>query len=370
MQHVALVLPDLRPGGTERLTIDLAQAFLDRGATVDLVLLKKQGEFLSLVPEGVRVIGLEVERLRSAVVPLRRYMTTAKPDAVLAAMWPLTSITVLAATGLAQRPRVVVSDHCPLEWQYGSNWKSRLALHASIRLTYPAADAVVAVSKGLAFEIATSAGLPFNRTLAIYNPIPSPLKSRPAKVDWGPATGTRILSVGSLKKVKNYPLLLRAFAPLAHAEEAVLAIVGTGPMEPELRALADELGLGERLRLPGYTATPGDWYGTADMFALASDYEGFGNVLVEALHCGLPIVATDCPYGPSEILENGRWGKLVPAGNEAAMTEALREAIRSNPNRNELRARAKHFSVERAAAKYWTLLCPADRSGTDLVAGN
>ena len=359
MEHIAIILPDLRPGGTERLTIDLAQGFLDRGAKVDIILMQKQGEFLDIVPRGARVIDLGVERLRSAVLPIRRYLSAERPSAVLAAMWPLTAISVLAATGLSHRPRVVVSDHCPLEWQYASNWKNRLALTASIRIAYPSADAVVAVSNGLSSELAGLARLSFNRISTVYNPIPSPLRSGRGKVDWGPHKGARILSVGSLKAVKNHALLLRAFAPLANAGEAVLAIVGTGPEEDAIKALASELGLGDRLRLPGFSATPGDWYHTADAFALSSDYEGFGNVLVEALHCGLPIVATDCPYGPAEILERGRWGRLVPPGDEAALTQALRAAISGDSDRSALRRRAEYFSVERAVQTYWSLLCPA-----------
>lgn len=369
MKHIALVLPDLRAGGTERLTIDLARSFRERGAQVDLVLLKKRGEFLAMVPDGVRIIDLDVDRLRSAILPLRRYIRQERPDAVLAAMWPLTSIAVIAATGLQNRPRVIVSDHSPLEWQYGSTWKSRLALHASIRLTYPAADAIVAVSQGLATELTGTAKLPPDRAATIYNPIPPPLRSKQGVVDWGPCTGTRILSVGSLKPVKNFSLLLRAFAPLAHAGEAVLAIVGTGPMEAELRALAAELGLGERLRMPGYSATPGDWYGSADLFALASDYEGFGNVLVEALHCGLPVVSTNCPYGPAEIMEQGRWGQLVAPGDQQALTAALRTAATAAVNPCELGKRAGSFSVERAVEKYWSLLCPSAEPAIFLLTG-
>lgn len=359
MTHIALVLPDLRAGGTERLTIDLARSFRDRGARVDLILMNRQGEFLAMVPDGVSIIDLDVKRLRSAVVPLRRYLQRERPDAVLAAMWPLTSITVLAATGLRNRPRIVLSDHSPLESQYGNNWKTRFGLRASMRVTYPVADAVVAVSRGLSAEIGAIANLSPNRATTIYNPIPPPLTSRQGTADWGSCTGVRILAVGSLKPVKNFSLLLRAFAPLAHAGEAVLAIVGTGSLEAELKALAADLGLGDRLRMPGYSATPGDWYGTADLFALASDYEGFGNVLVEALHCGLPIVATDCPYGPSEITERGRWGQLVATGDQAGLTAALRQAATAAVDRNALRQRASSFSVERAVDKYWSLLCPA-----------
>lgn len=357
MEHIAFVLPDLRPGGTERLTIDLAQGFLDRGAKVDIVLLQQHGEFLDIVPKGVRVIDLGAERLRSAILPLRRYLLAERPSGVLAAMWPLTVIAVLAATGVSHGPRVVVSDHCPLEWQYASKWKDRLALAASIRVAYPSAHAVVAVSRGLASELAGLAHLSFNRISTVYNPIPPPLRSQQGKVDWGPHKGARILTVGSLKPVKNHALLLRAFAPLARSGEAVLAIVGTGSEENELKALAAQLGLGERLRMPGFSATPGDWYQTADVFALSSDYEGFGNVLVEALHCGLPVVSTNCPYGPSEILERGRWGSLVPPGDEAVLTQALRSAITADSDRSALRQRAGYFSVERAVDRYWSLLC-------------
>lgn len=356
MQHVALVLPSLQGGGAERLTIDLAREFRARGARVDIVLLRCEGAFLSVVPEGVSVVDLGVTRLRSAVLPLRRYFLREKPDAVLAAMWPLTAVTVLAATGLSRRPRIVVSDHAPLERQYGKSRKGRLILKATMRATYPVADAVVAVSNGLAGELARLAGLPRQRVAAIHNPIPKPSRSPGFHADWGGLPGKRILSVGSFKPVKNFPLLLRAFAPLAHASEAVLAIVGTGPEQAALTALASELGIADRLILPGFTTTPGDWYDTADVFVLASDHEGFGNVLVEALHHGLPIVATDCPYGPREILDGERWGALVPTGDEQAITAALRQAMAAKADRKPLVARAGQFSLRRAADQYWALL--------------
>lgn len=354
--HIALVLPDLRGGGAERLTIDLARGFLERGARVDLVLLSAEGAFLDMVPDGARIVELGVERLRHAVLPLRRYMQTERPSAVLAAMWPLTSITILAGLGIANRPVIALADHCPLSQQFTGSWLQETMLRTSVRATYPMADAVIGVSAGLSDEIAGLAGIARRRVTTIYNPIPFPLRSKKRNTaDWGSLAGKRILSVGSFKDAKNFPLLLRAFAPLAEQEKAVLAIVGTGPNHDALRHQAEQLGLGDRLMLPGFSATPGDWYETADMFVLPSNYEGFGNVLVEAMHCGLPVVSTDCPYGPAEILGRGRWGTLVPLNDE----KALNAALAADPQQHDaaaVRKRAAEFSVERAVTAYWSIL--------------
>lgn len=354
--HIALVLPDLGAGGTERLTLDLASGFLERGAAVDLVVLAKRGELLPLVPDRVRVIDLKAERLREAFGPLRTYFQISRPTAALAAMWPLTTIALAAAAGLRPRPRVVVSEHCPLTRQYALPRSANLLMRASIFASYRAADGIVAVSSGLAGETARLAGVSAARVRAIYNPIPVPARSPVSTADWGSSSGKKILYVGMLKPGKNLPLLLRAFAPLGQAGEAILALVGEGPERQELAQLADELGIAHQVIIPGFTATPGDWYATADLLVLASEYEGFGNVLVEALHYGLPVVSTDCPYGPAEILGAGKWGSLVRVGDAAALTAALRSQLGKATDPAAQRARAADFSASRAVDAYWDLL--------------
>ena len=167
--------------------------------------------------------------------------------------------------------------------------------------------------------------------------------------------GPRILTVGSLKPVKNHALLLRAFARLA-MPQARLMIVGQGPEEGSLRQLVAELGLGQRVILAGFHADPAALYATADLFALSSDHEGFGNVLVEALSYGLPVVSTDCPAGPAEILGGGRWGGLVPVGDEEALAGAMAAALSAPVDRDALRARAADFAPEIAARKYLDLV--------------
>ncbi len=362
--HVAFLLPNMGAGGAERLTIDLMAGFIARDVRVDLVLLARAGAFLSLVPEGVRVIDLAAPRLRHAFLPLRRYLRREKPDALVAAMWPLTSVAVAAAAGLHKRPRVIISDHCPLKQQYAHKLRG---LRLSMRATYRYADAVVGVSDGLSEELADLAGINRARVTTIANPVPVPLTSGidPQSL-WQGRPGKRLISVGTLKPEKNHALLIDAFALLVRDQDAVLAIVGEGTTRGQLEAQVARLGLSDRVLLPGYTATPGDWYAGADLFVLSSDYEGFGNVMVEAMHFGLTAVATDCPYGPADVLgadvlgasglTDGRWGVLVPCGDAAALAEAMKTALPNPLDPASQRTRASHYSLERAVEAYWRLM--------------
>ena len=354
--HTAFILPNLGAGGAERVTLDLMSGFLAKGARVDLVLLQNWGEFLPLVPQGVRVVSLNAARLRSSIWPLRRYFKSERPDAVLAAMWPLTTITVLAAAGLSHRPRIVVADHAPLLDQYAESKAALASLRLSARLSYPRADAIVAASKGLAEELEDLAGLPRSSATAIYNPIPKSACDDSGVSPWPANRGKRVLSAGRLKPVKNFPLLIEAFAPLAREQDAVLAILGEGSERVALEQLVARLGLQQHVLLPGYTPTPGDWYQDADLFALASDYEGFGNVLIEAMHFGASVVSTDCRYGPRELLDGGRWGALVPCRAVSAMTQAMREALANPANRADQARRAQEFGTDRAVEAYWQVM--------------
>lgn len=356
-RRVAFLLPDMRSGGAERLTIDLMAGMLARGHAVDLVLQRTTGEFLKLVPEGVRLIGLDAPRIRQAFNPLRRYLRAERPDSLIAAMWPLTVMAILANRFSGSLSRVIVSDHGALLSQYGDRRRTLMALRATIRLTYRFAHARVGVSRGLAQDLARLGGLPADQVAAIYNPVPLPLRSdQPVDDLWQGRPGKRILTIGSLKRQKNHAMLLAAFDRLAASREAVLAIVGTGPLEAELRAEAARRGLADRVLFPGFTPTPGDWYAGADLFVLSSDYEGFGNVLVEAMHYGLPVVSTDCPFGPSEILDHGNYGALITKGDDAALAAAMALALEAPRRDDRQRTRAGEFSVERAVSGYAALV--------------
>ncbi len=361
---LAILLPDLRPGGAERMRLQMAKVWLRRGIAVDFVLMQARGELLDQLPAGARVIELQAVRVRQALWPLRRYLREVRPDALLAAMWPLTALAPLVAKLSGFQGVVAVSEHEPLSLAYAVRGRlHNRVMAASVRALYPRAAARVAVSSGVADDMAALSGLPRAAFTVIHNPAaagvdgggsprPQPLAGFPAPL---------LLTVGTLKAVKRHDLLLRAFAR-AQLGAARLCILGEGPERPQLEALVVELGLQERVLLPGYQPDPAAWYAHADLFVLCSDHEGFGNVVVEALEQGVPVISTDCPSGPREILEDGKYGTLVPVGDVDALAKAMDEALSRDHDREALKRRAQDFSVDKAADAYLDLLLPGWRT--------
>jgi glycosyltransferase involved in cell wall biosynthesis len=358
---ICLVLPDLSGGGAERVNVDLAHEFLARGYSVDLVLMRREGDLLASVSSKARIVGLDVQRMREVPLAFARYLKTERPDAVLANMWPLTSMCVLAHRLARSRSRIAVCDHNTLSCQYaGRGFLHSKSMRASMAAAYRMADARVAVSAGVVDDLAALSSLERSQFDVIHNAYSPPAVGDTKGVDagaaWGVPQGSRILSVGSFKLQKNQALLLRAFAQMGADQDARLLLLGEGPLRGELEALARAEGIGGKVLMPGFAQNPSPYYQSADLFVLSSDYEGFGNVIVEALACGLPVVSTDCPSGPREILDSGRFGKLVPVGDAGALAQAMTEELSRHHDREKLRRRAAEFSVEAAADKYLRLL--------------
>ena len=357
-KRIAIFLPNLTGGGAERVALTLAEQFIAQGHAVDLVLARSCGDLVPLVPPQARLIDLDAGRLRHALTGFWRYLRRERPDAVQVSMWPLTVVGIIAHRMARSSARLVVSDHANFTVQFGRR-KRRLGLIGwSMRLFYPLADARVCVSDKLGDDLALISGLRRGCFPTIYNPIPRP-PGRPSvaaeELGW---TGKerRILAVGNLKDQKNHALLLRAFAVVNRRQPANLLILGEGPLRPSLERQVGELGVGQCVSMPGYRLDPSPYYSSADLLVLSSDYEGFGNVLVEALAAGLPIVSTDCPSGPAEILEDGKWGQLVPVGNAQALAEAIEDGLAKTFDAAALKARADEFRPEIAAQKYLALL--------------
>lgn len=275
-------------------------------------------------------------------------------------MWPLTVVAPVSARLAGFHGKVLVSEHAILSRQYAPRGRlHHLALRASTFAAYRLATARVGVSQGTCADMAALSRMPVDRFVTIHNPVrPSSQAPRgelhAAHALWA-TEGPRILTVGNLKPVKNHPLLLRAFA-LLQQPDARLMLLGQGQNEAALRQLAFDLGIADRVIFAGFHPDPTPFYDTADLFVLSSDHEGFGNVIVEALSAGLPVVSTDCPSGPAEILKGGRWGRLVPVGDVAALGRAMEAALSSPVDRDALRRRAADFAPEIAARRYLDLL--------------
>lgn len=361
-RRAAICLPDMGGGGAERVALEIIDELIAAGHEVDLVLVRAAGALLELVPPEVRIVDLQASRMAGALLPLMRYFRRERPDALQVSMWPLTAIAILAHRLARSRARLMTSDHIAFSSVPRSE---RRAFQLSATPLYPLADIRVAVSQGVADDLARLTGLNRSRILVIYNPIsPPPTISSNAVVEalWG-GEGPRIIAVGSLKEQKNHALLVRAFARLRR-DNAKLMILGEGPLRPDLERLASDLGISEQVLLPGFKIDPWPFYASASLFVLSSDYEGFANVVLEAMAAGLPVVSTDCQSGPAEILDHGRFGALVPVGDEAALAAAMARALDDPGNPEPRQARAATFS-QGSARRYRELLVPAPGDPND-----
>ena len=363
-RRVALLAADLGGGGAERVTVNLANGLVQRGFVVDMVLLSATGEFMEDLRPEISVVDLHVRRFRWSLPPLVRYLRQARPTAILACMWPLT-VTALwsrALGGVAMR--AVVAEHTTWSrsellkrWSVG--WQARTTMH----YTFPRADGIVAVSRGAADDLAHFANLDRSAITVIYNPVVGdsnpPYTATLPPTGWWSGPHRRVLAVGTLKAVKDYGTLLNAFAQLCKRMDTRLLILGEGECRLALETKARQLGIGGSVFMPGFVKDPSPYYQHADLHVLSSTGEGLPTVIIEALAVGTPVVSTDCPSGPREILCDAQFGRLVPVGDAAALAEAMADSLSTTHDRAALRARAGDFSIDKAVEQYLKLLLPS-----------
>jgi glycosyltransferase involved in cell wall biosynthesis len=378
----------------------LASELLARRHRVDLVVGQAKGPLMTNLPPGIRLFELERSNpvssrlvvlladpgglmamlrpiLLSPRLPdvmlytagLASYLRHQKPDAMVAATRLINVVAVCAARLAGGSTRVVVSEHNPPSLALaGSRCWRRRYLPALMARTYRFADAIVAVSRGVAADLVELTGLPPGRIKTIYNPVISEditqMARMPLSHPWfAPGQPPVILGAGRLVDQKDFPTLIRAFARLRRQRPARLVILGaakddvaTDVARAALVQSAALHGVSDDVVLPGFTSNPFAFMARAAAFVLSSRYEGLPTVLIEALACGCPVVSTDCPGGVHEILAGGRFGKLVPVGDESAMAEAILWTLDRPPDPNRLIARAQLFSGAAAANAYLTTL--------------
>ena len=366
---IALFIPSLRGGGLERNMINLSRGFSDHGHQTDLVLARAEGQFLELVDPRVTVVDLQAKRVALALSPLTSYLRRERPQALLAGMGNA-NITALLAGRLAKgQTPVVVSNH---NYMSMAAWESERfgdkVMPLLARLFYGWAQQVVAVSGGVAADLLKVTGLPANRITVIGNPVITPefeaSTKEPVSHPFLASTDTPVvLAVGRLVTAKSFDVLLQAFSRLNKTTPSRLIILGEGPERAALEALAVELGIADKVSLPGFVDNPWAYMKQAAVLAVSSRHEGFGNVLVEAMGCGTPVVATECPGGPAEILGHGEFGPLVPVDDATALGEALVAVLSEPPDGEKLRLRAQDFSCAAVAARYLEVLVPAQVRG-------
>ncbi len=329
-KRVAFFLPSMDTGGAERVTLNLLTALADDPSIeLDLVLVHRRGGYLDQVPQNVRIIDLGAARIIAGGLPLARYLRTHQPDVLLSALVTANIVAVGAAALARFKGRLVVAEHNDFETALSNatNRRAKVA-PALIRRTYPRADAVIAVSRGVAKGLTSSVGLANNLVTVVPNPVITPdvrakVSEEPDHPWFTDGGDPIILAVGRLQPQKNFPLLLKAMAVVNRSMPARLVIFGEGDEREDLQTLTAKLGLEHRVDLAGVTTNPYAAMRCAHMLVMSSKYEGLPTVLIEALFCGTAVISTDCPSGPNEILKNGTYGTLVPLDDVDTLAEAI-----------------------------------------------
>ncbi|MCW1311255.1 MAG: glycosyltransferase [archaeon] len=367
-------VPSLEIGGVSSFVFNLAKGFTKKGLAVDILIANSREQTIVEELKGIKVIKLKSEskftiiRKLSLVlcIPSLFFYLIKKRPKVIFPIWYGAEIIIVIIVRLTSifvnRPAIIFTIHSvkDMMFSFKAKWRqdfAKLSTFFSLRLS----DKVVAVSQGVALDFSRKFKFPLQNIRVIYNPIiPDELKAKsqePIDEAWfNKLRKPLIISVGRLSKEKNHRLLIQSFKILLDKIKASLLILGEGEERTNLENFVKELGISDYVLMPGTVTNPFKFMKNSDVFVLSSDFEGFSLVLVEALLCGTPIVSTDCPYGPREILDNGKYGKLVPMNDPEALANAILETIQNHSPKEMLQERAKEFSVEKVVSQYLELI--------------
>ena len=415
-KHIAFVIDSMHGGGAENVCLTLARELLVKQYRVDLVLLEFHGERLLEIPDDVNLFVLDrrletrqsmencsilyknIRRIKRPsgfkdcvnsttrylmslrysfnfcarpklrhlfwTASLGEYMRVEQPTLIFPLLFHSITVCLLARRCSASKVPLICSFRNTLG--YGGRRKEQLKIKY-LKHLLPDAEKIHAVSQGVANSIVEHIPEVQNKVATILNPIPhnvTSLSKQSINHKWLSCESRNefnafqkiILAAGRLVEQKNFLMLIRAFAEVNSQLDVRLILLGDGPQREKIYELINSLNIEEYVSMPGWVDNPYPLMASADLFVMSSSWEGCPNVLLEALACGCPVVSTDCPSGPSEILEHGRWGRLVPVNDQTALAEAITATLEEGTNHDALRQRAAQFSPENMIEKFETLI--------------
>ena len=358
---ICIVTPSFVGGGAERIAVNLANCYAAQGYDVVLLAFKAAGPYVNQINQSVRVINLN-SRTRYVLFKLRRALKNEQPTHILSVI--RSSNILLGLYGLFwKNSRLVFREASTMNAVVAMPPFRRLIYKTLMRIAYSRASRIIANSDDTKQDLISHGIVPQRCIVVIGNPVLPPdyeqLANEAVDHPWLHEPQLRvILTVGRLHKLKNQAMLIRAFAKIANdIDNLRLIILGEGEERDNLLALAKELGVGEKMDIVPFRTNPYPFYKNAELFVLTSDWEGFGNVLVEAMACGTPVISTDCPGGPRTILGNGRFGALVPVGDVDALAGAVVTLVDSETcNVEMLRNHTSRYAIDWIANHYMAAL--------------
>lgn len=373
MARIALLMQDFSGGGAERMMVNIAEGLAARAHEVEIVTVRPEGPYRNRVPLHIPVVTLGPRRVSRAIPALARYLRRRRPDAALSTLVHMNVAAVLARRASRAPTRIVLREANRI--REDSRAEPRPLIRVAYRLLpllYSWADHVIAVSEDVAGEVRQLTSLPPDRVTAVNNPVLSRRdlaaisSSTPPPHPWLSEEIPVILAIGRLAPQKDHATLLDAFARLRREHPARLVVLGQGDLEGAIRQRGRDLGIDDSMALVGFQKEPFTWLKHAAVLAHTSLWEGSPNVVVEALACGVPVVATDCPGGPRQILDGGRYGELVPVGDARAVADALARVLDERPDSKSLQRRAIEFTAEKVVRQYEAILLGSGGLGSHL----
>ncbi|NLV15444.1 glycosyltransferase [Haloarcula argentinensis] len=357
---IAFFVPSLTVGGAERVTVSVANGLSKRGYEVDLVVSYNEGDFQTDVAGSVNLVDLETQcipgvGIGASIPALVRYLRRQSPQILFSQMTYANDIHMISKILSGADTITISTIHNTLGMQ--EEPKEKLVQWLQRRLAHQS-DQFVAVSEGVAESVVEYVGVDREKVSVLHNPIPVDEVQERAResVDhpWiDSAKLDVVLGVGRLERAKNFGSLLRAFERVHAAQPDTRAIiVGRGSKRTELETLATELGIDDAVSFPGFVDNPYGYMAGADVLAMSSIHEGLPTVLIEALACGCPVVSTDCPSGPAEILKGGEYGPLVDVDDDEGLAAAIQATLDDSLPSDVLVERANDFAPTAVIDQY------------------
>ena len=358
---IAFFMRCLMGGGGERVAVNLANTFARLGYPVDMVLATWSGTFTNHLRDEIQRVDLQCGHLWQSLPRLIGYLRDRQPDVLISGLHYPNEIAILAKHLSRSQTRVIVVEHNTLSVEsVRAPQRSAQLTPLSSRLLYPFADRIVAVSDGVARDLVKTAKLLPQKISTIYNPIIEesfdPKAIQPAGHPWfdDPSIPV-VVGIGRLMEQKDFLTLLKAVQSVNDSRSVRLLILGEGNQRSCLKNYIQRHHLSESIQLLGFISEPLCYLKQASVFVLSSQWEGFGNVLVEAMAMGVPVISTDCPHGPREILNGGEFGHLVPVGDPQAIAQAIIKVL-DGDRRLPPREWLSQFTCEHAMSCYLSLV--------------
>lgn len=355
-KKLVIVIPSLRGGGAERVMVNILRNLDRKKFDIRLILIKKEGPYVSLVPDDVSVIDLNANRVRYALLKLIKELNTFKPDVILSTLGHLNLALLILKPLIKGSPRIVVREANTPSKSMGelSTSKKKVFWYLYKKL-YPKADLIIAQCKDMKKDIMNSFNIDEGKIKYIYNPLDLALIE--SKMRQGnPYNPKKInfIATGRLTYQKGFDILIDAFKEVNDKlPNAHLTILGKGELENHLKQQVEKLKINENVTFAGFKENPYPYYYYADTYVLSSRWEGFPNTLLEALACGVKVVATDCQSGPREILEDNEYGILVRVGDFNSLSQGM---ISSYLEVNKTHNRADNFRIDKIIKDYEAIL--------------